>query len=90
MAVKKLRAIRIIRGTEKQEIRHLGAMMEIMNDNILILAKGHEELRNEVRDMRVTLDAHTEMIGQLMIDIVAVKEETRHTDKRIAALERSR
>lgn len=67
--------IEIILGTQTKEIRRLGVMMEIMGGHILMLFEGQQMLTVRLDNLQETVDSHTEMIGQLMIEMLLVKED---------------
>lgn len=49
-------------------IRHLGVMIESVNDNVKLVAEQHGGIVKK-------LDIHTEMIGALAIDLSIVKQD---------------
>lgn len=52
----------------RQEIRHLGVIIENVNDGVKLIAEQHG-------DIKKTLDSHTDMIGKLAVDLTIVKED---------------
>ncbi len=73
--MKKLKAVKAVRGTEKQEIRHLGVMIEAVNNNVMILAEGQEVLGTRVNRVEEKLEVHTEMIAELAVDATILKQD---------------
>jgi len=74
MKHKKLKAVHVPRNNDPV-IRHLGTMLETMNDNIMLLAEGQGMLFVRMDRIEQTLDGHTEMIGELCMDMTVVKEK---------------
>jgi hypothetical protein len=52
----------------KLEFRRLGVLMESMNDKIDLVVE-------QYGDIKKTLDQHTDMMGNLMVDVSIVKED---------------
>ncbi len=60
------------KAATKEDVRHLGVLIEDVNDGVKLLA---EQLDTRTDSIRKTLDAHTEMIGKLAVDMTIVKED---------------
>ena len=58
-----------------KEFRHLGVMIESVGDDVKLVAEQYGDLSDNVRDIKKTVDHHTEMIGNLAIDLTIVKED---------------
>jgi len=58
-----------------KEFRHLGVMIESTNGNVKLIAEQFGDLNDNVRDIRKTVDTHTEMIGNLAVNLSIVKED---------------
>jgi chromosome segregation ATPase len=52
----------------KQEMRNLGALVEQVNHNVMAIAE-------QYGDVKKTLDSHTEMIGNIAIDVTVLKSD---------------
>ena len=71
---------RIVKKTKKDidaktEIRHLGVLMENMGDDVKLIAEQYGDIKNDIKNVKNVLDEHTEMIGNLMIDIQIIKTD---------------
>ena len=71
---------RIVKKTKKDidaktEIRHLCVLMENMGDDVKLIAKQYGDIKNDIKNVKNVLDEHTEMIGNLMIDIQIIKTD---------------
>ncbi len=71
---------KIIKKTKKElnvktEIRHLGVLMENMGDDVKLIAEQYGDIKNDIKNVKNVLDEHTEMIGNLMIDIQIIKTD---------------
>jgi hypothetical protein len=84
MVRKKLKTVHARRGSEKQEIRHLGVMMEAMNDNIMLLAEGQGIIVQRLDRLEVKVDVHTEMIAELAQDVHMLKEDMKEVKEELA------
>lgn len=75
-----------------QDIRHLGVVIESVNDNVKLIAEQHGDIKNDIHNIKQTLnshtrklDSHTDMIGRLAVDMTIVKEDVKVMKKDIAA-----
>lgn len=59
----------------KQEIRHLGTLIETVNDNVKLVAEQHNGIKKEIHSVKQTLNSHTEMIGKIAVDLAIVKQD---------------
>lgn len=59
----------------RTEIRHLGVMIESVNDNVKIVAEQHGSIVEKLDSHTKKLDSHTEMIGALAIDVSIIKQD---------------
>ncbi|MBI3589062.1 MAG: hypothetical protein HY093_01455 [Candidatus Liptonbacteria bacterium] len=58
-----------------KEFRHLGVMIESVGDDVKLVAEQYVDLRNDVKSIKQTVESHTEMIGNLSVDLLIVKED---------------
>jgi len=73
----------------EQQIRNLGALIEDTNDNVRLIAENFVdvkkgisglkrdvgELKKDVKVIKEIQTSHTEMIGQLLVDVTVIKHE---------------
>lgn len=66
-----------------QELRRLGVLIEHVDDNVGLIAEQYGEIKqnsNEIKkdidNIKKTLNAHTEMIGKLTVDMEIIKTDT--------------
>jgi len=80
-----------------QELRRLGTLIEHVDGNVGLIAEQQGDIKKDISSIKKTLNAHTEMIGKLMVDMEIVKtdiEFIKHSFKKkvdideFAALER--
>lgn len=57
----------------RQDIRHLGVVIESVNDNVKLVAEQHGDIKKDINGIKYTLNSHTEMIGNLAVDMTIVK-----------------
>ncbi len=82
------------------EIRGLGALVEQTNHSVQAVAEQflslNEKIDSNFKEVKQTLQTHTEMIGQLMVDVTEVKNDLKQKvgidqfarlEKRVARLE---
>ena len=59
----------------RQDIRHLGVLVERVNDDVKLVAEQYGDIKKDTNTIKTTLNSHTEMIGDLMIGLEIVKED---------------
>lgn len=78
------------------EVRSLGVGMEELHDDVKLLAEQQTDMRSDISQIKSTLEDHTEMIGNLAVDMTIVKNklenkvdrsEFKALDSRVARLE---
>jgi uncharacterized membrane protein YheB (UPF0754 family) len=74
MKIKKIKAVRFPKSSDPLA-RALGSVIIVLNDNLLLLAAGHNELKSDLKEVRRVQKIHTETIGKLAEDMTEVKEE---------------
>ena len=57
------------------EIRHLGVLVENVNDSVRLVAEQHGDIKKALNAQAKILDSHTEMIGRLAINLEIIKED---------------
>lgn len=57
------------------EIRGLGVIVEDTNRKVDIIADQYLDISKDVKDIKKTVDSHTEMIGNLAVDVSIVKQD---------------
>jgi hypothetical protein len=67
-----------------QEIRHeirqiVGVIVEHFDSKLTLVVEHFDGLRTEVRELRNVVDSHTDMIGNLMVDMTIVREDVKET-----------
>jgi archaellum component FlaC len=93
-------------SSPKDEIRHLGVLIENVNDNVKIVAEQYGDIKNDIGIIKQTLDSHTDMISSIKEDVEIMKtdiefiksslkkkvdvEEFMVLERRVALLERRR
>jgi len=58
-----------------QGIRHLGVLIERVHDDVKLVAEQHGDIKKDISAIKSTLHAHTEMIGNLGIELAVIKED---------------
>lgn len=62
------------------DFRKIGLLIESVNDNLLRLAESHELLVDRCNRLQRTVDDHTEMIGQLVVETHITQERLGNLD----------
>ena len=84
-------------GSPHEETRHLGVLIEHVDGKFDIVAEQYGDIKSTLNEHTKLLHAHTEMIGNLMVEMHIIKEDAefiKHSLKRkvdveeFAALER--
>lgn len=60
-------------------LRRLGVLIEHVDEKMGLIAEQHTGIRGDIRDIKKTQDSHTEMIGNLAVDLEIVKEDVKST-----------
>lgn len=68
------------------EVRSLGVGMEEIRDDVKLLAEGQADIRQTLDEHSATLKEHTEMIGNLVVDMTVVKSTLKDHTKKIDSL----
>ena len=63
----------------RQDIRHLGVLIERVDDNVKLVAEQHGDIKKDIGGIKKTLDSHTEMIGNLAVELEIVKGDVKTT-----------
>lgn len=58
-----------------QEIRHIGVLVEATNHEVKLIAEQYGDIKSEIGGIKKTLDSHTEMIGNLAVNLEIVKSD---------------
>jgi len=58
-----------------EEVRHLGVTIENVNDGVKLITEQYGDIKKTLGSHSKKLDAHTEMIGRLAVDMAIVKED---------------
>ena len=61
------------------EIRQLGVLIEHVGGDVKLVAEQHGDIKGDVSGIKKTLSSHTEMIGNLAIDMEIVKGDIKTT-----------
>lgn len=61
--------------TIRQDIRRLGVLVECVGDDVKLIAEQYGDVKDNIKDIKRTLNSHTEMIGKIMIDTAIFKED---------------
>ena len=59
----------------QSEIRHLGVTIERVDHNVGLIAEQYGDIKKDIKGIKETLDSHTEMIGNLSVNIEIVKSD---------------
>lgn len=57
------------------DTRHIGVLLEHMDDKLSLVAEQHGDIKKDIGEIRQTLTAHTEMIGNLTVEVSVIKED---------------
>src|SRR3989338_5451757 len=57
------------------EIRHLGSMIESVNDGVKLIAEQYGDIKGTLDNHTKILNSHTEMIGNLTVVLEIVKKD---------------
>lgn len=76
--------------------RYLGSLSEDFQHKVSAIGEQFSGLHNDVKDIKKIVNGHTEMIGQLMIDVQEIKNDLKQKvdrtefarlEKRVLAIE---
>lgn len=56
-----------------QAIRHVGVLVEDMNHRVGVIAEQYGDIKSDIGGIKKTLDSHTDMIGNLAVNLEIVK-----------------
>lgn len=59
----------------REDIRRLGVMVEAGNDKWDLIAEQYGDIKKTLDEHTQTLKAHTEMFGQVFVDLSIIKED---------------
>ena len=57
------------------ELRRLGVFIEHVDSNLGLIAEQQGDMKKDIGDIKKTLNSHTEMIGNLAVDMTIVKRD---------------
>ena len=71
------------------EVRKIGVLLEATNDKVDLVMEQYSDIKKTLDVHTEKLDAHTEMIGTMAVDIILIKEglETKVDKKDVDAVE---
>ncbi|OGG93191.1 hypothetical protein A3G63_02065 [Candidatus Kaiserbacteria bacterium RIFCSPLOWO2_12_FULL_52_8] len=65
----------LIKNQSEETRRYVGAISENFTDNVRGIAEMVIDTKKDIKTIKQTLDSHTEMIGQLMVDVTELKTD---------------
>lgn len=70
----------------RQEIRHLGVIIEHVDSNVTLVAEQHGDIKKTLDAHTEILNSHTEMIAGLKVDMEIVKTDVAELKTDVAGL----
>ncbi|KKU66535.1 MAG: hypothetical protein UX89_C0022G0003 [Parcubacteria group bacterium GW2011_GWA2_47_16] len=68
---------KILKPYNEDVKRHMTALSEDFQGRVKVVAEQFGSLNKKIDKMQTTLESHTEMIGELLIDVTTVKEDVK-------------